>query len=111
MSEWKERALQKKKYRRGGIEPDPPRVRHKKYRKPFRLEYFYKGYKDSMIGCLRPHWGRWGKYRKFEDAEKAMEQKLRTSAPYGIPMYSKWRIVDTRTSKVIAEREVSEEPQ
>jgi hypothetical protein len=30
MSEWSEGALKKKNYRRGGLEPDPPRVRKKK---------------------------------------------------------------------------------
>jgi hypothetical protein len=40
MDDWKARAVQKKDYRRGGLEPDPPRVRKKKDKTPkiFKVE-------------------------------------------------------------------------
>lgn len=100
MSDWKKEGLKKRKYRRGGVEPEPPKMRHKSRKKPFKLEYSCAG--DGRLDSLfrrwlrnRPEWLHQGRYVKLDDAIKAAKDQVHKG------FHEKWRIIDTRTKEVV----------
>ena len=99
MTDWKEESLKKKIYRRGGLEPNPPKKSHKKQKKLFRLEYFWLESSDSKVYFKyfrHPSgWYCWGNYAKPEDAIKAVKNQVQKN------MYDKWRIVNLKTKEVV----------
>ena len=82
MSDWKESAIKKKMYRRGGVEPDPPRTRHKKRKKCFRIEYCVdgSGTLDRIFRQLfkndKREWYGYGKYCSTADAMRAVSAQV-----------------------------------
>ena len=108
---WSERALKKKNYKRGGIEPDPPKKGHNRSKKKqFVLQYYGRKCKFNRIQLDNKwvyrrsdewEWGNWGKFVKLEDAIKSGK----ANSSRGIYREHPWRIIDIKTKEVLWEVE------
>lgn len=108
---WKERALIKKKYRRGGIEPDPPRKGYNRSRKKqFVLQHYTRkwNYRQFLLDdkwiweCPEEYeWSNWKKFTTFKDAVKSGED----NSTRGLYKENPWRIIDLKTGKIVWEVE------
>jgi hypothetical protein len=99
MSDWKAEAIKKKDYRRGGIEPDPPKkAKSKKPPKIYKVEYKW----DSNLFGSDDWWG-WNSYRELSLAYDNIEKMKRESDPYrvGDCHYKAFRIINKKTKEVI----------
>lgn len=95
MSEWKERAIKKKDYRRGGLEPDPPKRRRSiKQHKPFKLQYKWSFSKN---------WSTQGKYKTFDIALEVARKDVQKwlGRVYTSNEYIPYRIINTDTGEII----------
>lgn len=110
MSERKERALKKKKWLRGGIEPDPPRRIKKKRKKNFVLQHYtekYLPWRQWVGGKKEPigmEWRNLGKYVMLEDAIKA----ARDMKHRGLYKADSLRIINAKTKETIWDDERAE---
>lgn len=93
MSDWKKEAVKKKDYRRGGLEPDPPKnTRKTKRQKPFTAEHWWK------LGG--GHWFKFGTYETFEVAEKVIRDDYRKRDRYLQKKEHLYRIVNKLTGEI-----------
>jgi len=96
MTDWRESANKRRDYRRGGQEPDPPKSGKHNRKKPFVLQ----GMTFTSVWLKRGVWLRYGRYSTFVGAMQACKQAQR--GRYGLSiLFSKFRIVDTRTDEVV----------
>lgn len=98
MSKWNKERLEKKAYRRGGVEPDPPRRCHKKRDKPFRLEYKPSSNKYGILTGRyfgSAEWRGRGRYITLQSAMTAAESVVRKR------YYKSWRVKNVVTGEII----------
>jgi len=96
MSDWKERSIKKKDYRRGGLEPDPPRSKSKnKAPKIYRVEYKYN---KPLFG--KDDWWGFSTYRDLQLALDRIEKLKRDMRQFECSLYKSFRIVNKKTKIV-----------
>ena len=102
MDEWKARAVKKKDWRRGGIEPDPPKKGESKRQLPkiYKVEYKWK-----IPWCRDDSWRGWSCYREFQLALNNIEKMKREATRYKQEqtLYKAFRIIHKKTKEVLFE--------
>ena len=102
MNEWKEAGLRKKNYRRGGLEPDPPKNSKSKHKgiKLFKVEYKYRS-----PWFTTDEWYGWDSYRTLELAMLRVNKLKREGSRLNLEknVYSAIRVINKKTKEVIWE--------